>query len=76
MLYPAQALTAAQQDRLYALIRALRILAEPCGVMHAYWHDIFDLEARLRGQDTLLPGPVDARIAAVERLLARLRHSK
>jgi hypothetical protein len=47
-------MTDAERDELTAVIAAARKIAQPVGPMHSLWDMIFDAEALLAGQPTVL----------------------
>lgn len=47
-------MTSEQRIQLTDLVKQLRAIAQPVGAMHSFWDTIFDIEALLDGQQTLL----------------------
>ncbi len=66
-------ITSTQRDLLIDVITRMRIVAEPVGPLHAWWDDIFDCEAIIKGatpQLTEWKGSPDRAITECEHCLA------
>lgn len=63
-------MTEDQRERLLFLARELRKIAAPVGPMHSFWDIIFDIEAFIQGQETILIKTAEEWIAYAEKCLA------
>jgi len=61
--------TAKERAKLETAIKLLRAVAEPVGPIHGAWDVIFDMEALLKGRQTLLEGPDRTSEAAAKIIL-------